>query len=137
MEEDFGTENNSDLSNGEWAITFGNGTVKGEATCSTQHPTTPWYDNDNTFTSDNFSTTLTAGQYSTDNSSGMQYCWCKATSVDTLGNGSYTPVASSSWVFDDENGNADGCANNCAGNCANRVQDYDDFRRAVFGVAGD
>ena len=134
MEEDFGTENNSDLSNGEWAITFGNGTVKGEATCSTQHPTTPWYDNDNTFTSDNFSTTLTAGEY---NDTDKTYCWCKATSVDTLGNGSYTPVASSSWVFSYDYDNADNCAIDCADDCAYDVQRSDVFRRAVFGVAGD
>ena len=45
-------------------------------------------------------------------------------------------VSSPSWVFNNDNDNADNCANNCANNCAKNVNDDSAFRRAVFGVVG-
>jgi uncharacterized repeat protein (TIGR02543 family) len=123
----------SGLNNGEWTVTMPNGNiVKGTSTCSTQHPTTPWDENNDTFTPDHYSTSLTAVQYSTDNSSGIQYCWCKVTSGNT-GSG-FQPVSSSSWVFIYDLIDADGCAGYCVNYCAYGVLLSAAFRRAVFGV---
>ena len=127
-------ENSSDLNNGEWALTFGNGTVKGVSTCSTiggnNHD---WKWGGNSADWSLASDVLTAGEYSWDNSSDMQYCWCKATSVDT-GSG-YQTVASSSWVFSDDIDfdEAFYCAYKCAYYCATNIQ-YSGYYEALFGI---
>ena len=133
VDDDCSDSHTSPLSAKEWATNFSYGTVKGQAICSTQHPTTPWYQNNNTFTSDHFATTLTdqTGEQ------GAQYCWCKPTGFDVENDGTYTPVASSSWVFRRDLDLADDCADLCADYCAYYVAVYGDFRRAVFGVAGN
>ena len=121
-EEDCTDNRFNGLNNGEWRVTMPNGNVvKGEARCSTVS-----------------GSRATAGTPTddldlTNLNNGARYCWCKATSADT-GNGSYSPVASSSWVFDSDRGNAGDCANNCARFCADDVSGGGDFRRAVFGV---
>ena len=112
------------LNNGEWRVTMPNGSVvKGEARCSTVEG--EWA------TSGNPTDDLDLN----DLENGAGYCWCKATSADS-GNG-YQPVSSSSWVFDDDVGNVGDCAARCAISCAGVVYGGGDFRRAVFGVAGD
>ena len=121
----------SDLDNGEWKVPFDYGTVRGVALCSTQRPTTPWYNNNNTFTSDHFATTLTdeTGE------NGAIYCWCKPTGFAEPNSSTYTNVASPSWVFDDARGDdADGCAYDCAYYCAVAVYGNSDFRRALYGI---
>ena len=71
-------------------------------------------------------------------SSSGQYCWCKISSYTPSG-GSACNVASPSWVFilDGDRGSALSCANSCAIGCAIGVMYLADFRRAVFGVAGN
>ena len=65
-----------------------------------------------------------------------QYCWCKMESY-TPSSGSVCNVASPSWVFYDFIESASYCANYCAIGCARFVLRNPDFRRAVFGVAGN
>ena len=79
MQSEFGTENSSDLSNGEWADTFSYGTVIGNALCSTTSGT--W---------------ATAGTPAND---GGQYCWCMATGYQPADSDVvYTPNSPLSWV---------------------------------------
>ena len=110
----FGAENSSDLNNGEWAVTFSYGTVKGMAKCSS-----------------------TNGSYTTPGTpsdTNGKYCWCQATNYTPDG-GNQCNVASPSWVFYDAMVTASNCAVGCARSCAIFVMMYADFRRAVFGVA--
>jgi len=109
-----GTENSSDLSNGEWSDTFSYGTVIGNAMCSTTN-----------------GTHATAGTPAND---GGRYCWCMATGYQPNGSDVvYSPNSPLSWVFryDGESGFA--CASNCAGGCAYDVLGYSTFRQALFG----
>ena len=114
MEGTFGTENSSDLNNGEWAVTFSYGTVKGMAKCSE-----------------------TNGDYATvgnpSNTTG-QYCWCGAT-IYTQNGGNACNVAPSLWVFNSDVQYVSNCELYCANSCAYGVGTYADFRRAMFGVA--
>ncbi|MBQ3785437.1 MAG: hypothetical protein II843_03530, partial [Alphaproteobacteria bacterium] len=65
-----------------------------------------------------------------------QYCWCKMNSYTPSG-GSACNVASPSWVFNSDFESASDCALGCAYYCAGDVMSIPDFRRAVFGVAGN
>ena len=121
----------SSLSSKEWQINFSYGTVKGTSLCSTQRPTTPWYNNNNTFTSDHFATTLTDETGQQD----AQYCWCKPTGYDNGNTGNFSPVAASSWVFTSNRGDAEYCAFNCATDCAFKGLFDSGFRAALFGVS--
>ncbi|MFQ6696368.1 MAG: hypothetical protein ACLRFQ_03725 [Alphaproteobacteria bacterium] len=114
MADIFGTENSSDLNNGEWAVTFSYGTVKGMAKCSRTDGGS-W---------------ATPGTPSDTNG---QYCWCQATNYTPNG-GNQCNVASPSWVFYNS-GSTSFCARSCAKNCAGDVASSASFRRAVFGVA--
>ena len=114
MADVLGTENSSDLNNGEWAVTFSYGTVKGMAKCSS-----------------------TKGSYATPGTpsdTNGQYCWCQATNYTPNG-GNQCNVASPSWVFDDDYESASYCAYVCAFDCAYLVLVSAAFRRALFGVA--
>ena len=114
MQSEFGTENSSDLSNGEWADTFSYGTVIGNALCSTTSGT--W---------------ATAGTPAND---GGQYCWCMATGYQPADSDVvYSPNSPLSWVSYDTHVSASNCAYYCAVNCAYDVQNSSDVRRAVFG----
>jgi hypothetical protein len=123
--------NLSDVEMYQWKTKFSYGTIKGEARCSTQHPTTFWYNNNYTFTSDHFATTITdeTGQ------AGAQYCWCKATDFARPNNSSYREVASSSWVFQFLDSTYK-CGANCAFRCAEIVRTDSRYRGALFGVTG-
>ncbi|MFQ6727488.1 MAG: hypothetical protein ACLRFF_04015 [Alphaproteobacteria bacterium] len=114
MADAFGTENSSDLNNGEWAVTFSYGTVNGMAKCSN-----------------------TNGSYATPGTpsdTDGKYCWCQATNY-TPNEGNQCNVASPSWVFRSAYESASECAFDCAGSCVYIVINYAFFRRAVFGVA--
>ena len=125
----FGTENSSDLNNGEWALTFSYGTVKGMAKCGAKSG------DNNGFTWSNASSNWSATESDLTSASGeAQYCWCHATNYTPNG-GNQCNVASPSWVFYGDYGSASGCALYCAYNCASYVVDIVGFRRAVFGVA--
>ena len=129
----FGTENSSDLNNGEWALTFSYGTVKGMAKCGAKSG------DNNGFTWSNASSNWSATESDLTSASGeAQYCWCHATNYTPNG-GNQCNVASPSWVFYGDYGSASGCALycafGCAYNCASYVVDIVGFRRAVFGVA--
>ena len=116
MADEFGTENSSDLNNGEWAVTFSYGTVKGMAKCSG-----------------------TKGSYATPGTpsdTNGQYCWCQATNYTPNG-GNQCNVASPSWVFYDDYESASYCANDCAFDCAYTAVVSAAFRWEVFGVPGD
>ena len=118
MADEFGTENSSDLNNGEWAVTFSYGTVKGMAKCSS-----------------------TNGSYATPGTpsdTNGQYCWCQATNYTPNG-GNQCNIASPFWVFYYDYGSCDGyacdCTYNCATECAYTVVYYADFRQGLFGVS--
>ena len=59
------------------------------------------------------------------------FSWCRCVWQDKNG-----VAASSSWVFDFDNGSASNCADNCALSCAGGVQGSRDFRGALFGSLG-
>ena len=120
------------LTAGEWALkdTSG-GIIKGIASCNSTNGEGGVYDScasdaikpGNTFSS----------------SSGGEYCWCKISSYTPSG-GSACNVASPSWVFPHDilfASSVSSCARYCAVYCANGVESDPDFRRAVFGVAGN
>ncbi|MFQ6695948.1 MAG: InlB B-repeat-containing protein [Alphaproteobacteria bacterium] len=112
MADIFGTENSSDLNNGEWALTFSYGTVKGMTKCSS-----------------------TNGSYATPGTpsdTNGQNCWCQATNYTPNG-GNQCNVASPSWVFSSEFVSSSACASICAYDCASRYGE--DFRLALFGIA--
>jgi len=114
MEIVFGTENSSDLSNGEWSDTFSYGTVFGNALCST--------------TSGTWATTGTPAN------DGGQYCWCRATGYQPSDSDVvYSPNSPLLWVFLNDAGATSNCASYCAYGCAYHVQNRSDFRRALFG----
>ncbi|MFQ6727175.1 MAG: hypothetical protein ACLRFF_02350, partial [Alphaproteobacteria bacterium] len=114
MAAEFGTENSSDLNNGEWAVTFSYGTVKGMAKCS--------------------STKGSSKKPGTPSDTDGQYCWCQATNY-TPNEGNRCNVASPSWVFYSDLWDASNCAGICAFYCANIVEVDAVFRRGVFGVS--
>ncbi|MFQ6727574.1 MAG: InlB B-repeat-containing protein [Alphaproteobacteria bacterium] len=119
---EFGTENSSDLNDGEWAVTFSYGTVKGMAKCS-----------------DTKGIKVTPG---TPSDTSGKYCWCQATNYTPNG-GNQCNVASPSWVFLAGNVSGGACVNYCASNCAGTVVgncadgnlNCANLRRALFGVA--
>ncbi|MFQ6696183.1 MAG: hypothetical protein ACLRFQ_02750 [Alphaproteobacteria bacterium] len=115
MADHFGTENSSDLNNGEWAVTFSYGTVKGKAKCSSTKGS--WY------------------APGTPSDTKGHYCWCQATNYTPNG-GNRCNVASPSWVYFDETWVEDAsvCAGNCAFGCAGVVYDPG-LRQALFGVS--
>lgn len=75
--------------------------------------------------------------YST--SSTGQYCYCQMTGY-TPTDGEKSVVAAAPWVFNYDNGSADGCASNCVFNCAAKlggsVAGTSALRAAVFGSLG-
>ena len=109
------TENSSDLNNGEWAVTFSYGTVKGTGLCSTTGGGT-------------HATTGTP-----DESVTGKYCWCKATGLAGPNSTEYCPVASSSWVFSRDYNSADDCAVFCAFTCVGPIQNSWYFRKPLYG----
>ncbi|MFQ6696544.1 MAG: InlB B-repeat-containing protein [Alphaproteobacteria bacterium] len=128
MADDFGTENSSDLNNGEWALTFSYGTVKGMAKCSAKSG------NNNSFTWPASSSNWSATESELTSASGeAKYCWCHATNYTPNG-GNQCNVASPSWVYRYFYESASDCPYGCARSCAYGVQVYADFRRALFGV---
>jgi len=108
-----GTDYHRDEATKTWTTTFPNYTVSGIATCNSTSGTYarayPEYNFDNNHAS----------------SEGV-YCWCRMTS----------PVRSA-WVYGSERGSASECASDCARRCGSGVQGYSDFRRGVFGSAGN
>ncbi len=118
MQSAFGTENNSDLDNGEWAVTFSYGTVKGVALCSS-----------------------TSGSYheigSPNENAEGENCWCKAISYASE-NQNFCNVSSSPWVLGLGYSNADSCKHDCAYNCAGNIQSGSqsttNYRRVLYGI---
>ena len=98
---------------GEWAVEFEYGTVKGMAKCS--------------------STNGTYGQTGAPSNTDGGYCWCGTTGFDAEKDGAYCSVASPSWVFYNDASSASGCVEDCVNNCAYDVQNFSDFRAALFG----
>ena len=112
----------SDLDKGEWKAVFSWGKIYGMSMCS--------------------STTGTLGTTGTPTeTSGGQYCWCRATGyVPNVENTRYAPT-SAGWVFNSNCRLSDGsniCRSVCAGRCAHRITDYydSDFIRALFQSGG-
>ncbi|MFQ6696492.1 MAG: hypothetical protein ACLRFQ_04400, partial [Alphaproteobacteria bacterium] len=137
------------LSVGGWAVkdTSG-GIVKGIASCNSTIPTimdTVMEGMSNGTMTEEQALAAVYGSCESDaikpgntfiSSSTGQYCWCKMESYTPSG-GSACNVASPSWVFFVGNESASHCAGDCADYCAFGVVSNADFRRAVFGVAGD
>ena len=129
MQDSIGAENSSDLNNGEWAVTFSYGTVKGMAKCSGLSG-----DNNN-YTWSNDSSNWTATESALTSASGRaQYCWCAATGYTPSG-GNQCSIVAPSWVFKINSGNQSMCNKDCARECASGLEGSADFRRALFGVS--
>ena len=78
MQSVYGIENSDDLNNGEWAVTFSYGTVKGKTLCSISSGT--------------------VGQPGMPNiSSNGKYCWCSATEYQANASSVWQNVLSSTW----------------------------------------
>ena len=107
------TENSDDLDNGEWAMTFSYGTVKGMAKCSD--------------TNGAYATTGTPSDTS------GQYCWCRATGYTPTG-GNQCNLYSTPWVFGNNFGNgAEECINLCAFSCLFYIGWDGGFKPALYG----
>jgi len=122
------SNNDNDLSAGEWKVTWTSGTttgtVKGVASCSTAagiyaHSTM------------NGNLLSNSADASDD---GRRYCWCKPTTWTP--DGGDATLLSAAWVFrvDDDDGNS--CAYYCAYYCARSVSDDPDLQSVVFGSVG-
>ena len=144
------TENTSTYgltSTGSWAVEFTNGSViRGTAICNSTSSNT--YD---TMLAALMNETMTEEQAISgvwgscdsdaikpsntfNTSSSGQYCWCKMESYTPSG-GSACNVASFSWVFNGDFSYASNCAGLCAFACTSDIMDFDDGRRALFGVS--
>ena len=116
MQNEFGTTDNSDLNDGEWAITFDYGTVYGKSLCTSS--SLPDY-------------------YSTgtpNESASGPNCWCKVTQFKTTSGNILTAVSNPwSWynnmIYDGE----DHCERECASSCASGVAGNADNRTALYG----
>ena len=106
-----GTDSSHPTSN-TWSVTLRNGNiVSGISTCNS--------------TSGSWATAFP--EYNDVFSQGTSgvHCWCRMTK----------PVRSA-WVFRDSRSSASECASNCAVYCGDGVRALADFRRSVFGSAG-
>ena len=128
MEDEHGTENSSDLNNGEWAVTFSYGTVWGMAKCSSLSG------NNNSYRWTNNSSNWSATESELTTAGNGQYCWCGATGYTPDG-GTQCNIATPSWVFIVDYGSESNCTSVCASGCADLVTHHADFRRALFGVS--
>ena len=119
---------------GTWVVDYGNGKrIRGKSQCSTRGVATIWYNNNNTFESDHFTTTLS-------DASG-QYCYCQLDGYTTNGDnwGNMTAL-SAPWVFlydylgvyGYEFGCDDKCAISCAGSLFSDNANALVFRAAMF-----
>ena len=109
-----GTDRSSELNNGEWAVTFSYGTIKGMAKCS---------ETNGSFAIVGVPSDTTG-----------QNCWCAATSY-IPSNGSQCSIAALSWVLVNSYPAESYCTDDCAFKCSYGVRINDDFRGAVFGVS--
>ena len=107
-----GTENSSDLGNGEWAMVFSYGTVKGNAKCSSTSGVYPQPGNPS-------------------NTSG-QNCWCQANRYIPSG-ANMCPVASPTWIYHHEFVQ-DACDEYCAYSCVRDIQNEANYREAIYGT---
>ena len=105
-----GTNYTYDASAGTWTTNFDYGDVSGISTCN----------------STSGSWGVAYPQYNFEQGTTGVYCWCKM-----------LRPARSAWVYLYEYGSASDCDAYCADVCAYRVRYDADFRRGVFGSAGD
>ncbi len=113
------TENSSDLSNGEWAVLFSYGEVKGTSLCSQTN-----------------GTTATTGTPDESGSGDTRSCWCKITTYTPSGGNQCEQT--SQWVLDitwPTSYDATYCTNYCTQACANAIQDGQIYRAAMFGAS--
>jgi len=112
---------------GTWVVDYGNGKrIRGKSQCSTRGVANIWYDNNYTFESDHFTTTLP-------DASG-DYCYCQLDGYTTNGDnwGNMTAL-SAPWVFDYDLSDIGDCEFICANVCAQGLSaDGGAFRAAVF-----
>ncbi len=146
MQRVFGTENSSDLNNGELAISFDHGTVKAVVSCNATVPdawsvvaqgisqgtmsdaeaigvlTACSYENDVTRPTNTFTSGATGST-----------CWVKMTSYTPTG-GSQCNMSSAKWALV-SNGydSTESCAKECAPFAAKLISNYSSYRRALFG----
>jgi hypothetical protein len=110
----------------------GKGILTGHGRCSTQAGVRNFDYNTNTLKEITIVNTLTdeTGQ------SGAKYCYCQVDGFTPMG-GTKAIVTSAPWVYNFDNGSADGCASYCAYYCAHalRSDGVSDlaFRTAVVG----
>ena len=115
-----GNENNSDLNNGEWALTFGYGTVKGMSRCAASQGGTLG-------SAHNLPATSTGS-----------YCYCQVTEY-ILETGKTVAFSSPTWVYKSSSNEVMGisaCENDCAYGCAQTIGDMPSFRQSAYNAAG-
>ncbi len=115
------SENNADLKNGQWAVTFSYGTVKGEAMCSAQGGTQ--------YASKSDTKTLkeVAGR--------KDYCWCRPIEFIPSQENAVGKVSNKKWLLGSHQKpsyQVQTCINVCAYFCANIVAVFSSFRNPLY-----
>jgi len=111
-----------------WATEFAGGVIKGRAICSGKPG------NNHNWQWDGNSVDWTATESELLSASGeKKYCWCAGTDFGNL-----CHVASTLWIFDNDEGSVGDCASFCASYCGMNVGGGTPaFRRAIFGVPAE
>jgi len=127
------SNNDNDLSAGEWKIRYSNGDeIKGIASCNNVPGNTNNYAYD---TPSVFPTNTTLMSNSADATDATRrYCWCKMTGLTPSG-GDETAL-SGAWVFYYDFEDAGNCADVCADLCAGNAVGDSGFRGALLGSVG-
>jgi len=123
---------NAKLKDGEWAVSFPYGTVKGESLCSAKDGDKQNFKYDET----QESLWATSGYVLEDMVRGeKKYCWCKSSGLyDSVSdtNPRFELGLNDKWVFVIKEEDANICSERCAGYCATAALWYQDFRRASY-----
>jgi hypothetical protein len=123
----------SDLALYEWKTVFAYGTIRGEVYCSGKSG-----NNHNKQWGGNSSDWIATESELTSADGDKKNCWCKLTGFDAKGDGTYSSVGASSWVFKGnisyDRGDATDCPRYCAKDCGSALKSYSAFREAMYGI---
>ena len=122
---------NAKLNDGEWAVSFLYGTVKGKSLCSAKDGNKQNFKYDETqeslWASDGYLLKTEKGE--------KQHCWCKSSglySSVTDTNPHFSLGLNDKWVFVIKENDENNCSERCTGYCATAALLYPDFRRASY-----
>ncbi len=119
------------LKDGEWAVSFPYGTIKGVSLCSAKDGDKQSFKYD-----EEMSSQWSANEDELKTISGMKKsCWCRPSglySSATDANPKFSVGSSDNWVFVISEENENACNERCAGYCATAALWYPNFRRASF-----